>query len=112
MITACQATIVNNGRSGVVHLCAQFGRMTLSQDVGKFTFWNNSADQINGRPWKEGGGPLSKLLSGGDTSTDSLSHLIHSQLTVILLGLSNGLPIRSQTKPITKQIITKDSGMS
>ena len=30
--------------------------------VPKFTYWNNSADQIGGRPWKEGGGPLCKLL--------------------------------------------------
>ena len=42
--------------------------------VGEFAFWNNPTDQIGGRPWKEGGGPLSKLLSGGDTSTDSLSY--------------------------------------
>ena len=45
--------------------------------VGELAFWNNPADQIGGMPWKEGGGPLSKLLSGGDTSTNSLSHPIH-----------------------------------
>ena len=39
-------------------------------------YTHNPADQIGGMPWKEGGGPLSKLLSGGDTSTNSLYHPI------------------------------------
>ena len=50
--------------------------------VGEFAFWNNPADPMGGRPGKEGGGPLSKLLSGGDTSTNSISHPIR-----VLVGL-------------------------
>ena len=46
---------------------------TLTQvTVGEFAFWNNPADPMGGRPWKEGGGPLSKLLSSGDTSTNRI----------------------------------------
>ena len=51
--------------------------------VGEFAFWNNPTDQIGGRPWKEGGGPFSKLLSSGDTSTNSLSHPILGENSVL-----------------------------
>ena len=68
--------------------CNIVGRSSLCElvcthvAVGELAFWNNPADQIGGMPWREGDGPLSKLLSGGDTSTNSLSHPIPSQTLV------------------------------
>ena len=47
--------------------CNIVGRSSLCElvcthvTVGELAFWNNPADQIGGMPWKEGGGPLSKL---------------------------------------------------
>ena len=29
--------------------------------MGEFAPWNNPADQIGAMPWKEGGGPLSRM---------------------------------------------------
>ena len=64
------------GRSGLCEL------VCTHVTVGEFAFWNNPTDQIGGRPWKEGGGPFSKLLSSGDTSTNSLSHPILGENSV------------------------------
>merc|ERR1712105_279283 len=62
--------------------CNIVGRSSLCElicthlTVEELAFWNNSANQIGGIPWKEGSGPL----SGDDTSTNSLSHPIPSHL--------------------------------
>ena len=73
------------GRSGLCEL------VCTHVTVGEFAFWNNPTDQIGGRPWKEGGGPFSKLLSSGDTSTNSLSHPIlgENSVGVFVNGLAD-----------------------
>ena len=75
---------VNYSSTSIVHQHFPFSFGGWAGAVGEFAPWNNPADQIGAMPWKEGRRPLSKLLSGGNTSTNSISHHIPSQYPPII----------------------------